>query len=475
MIFCLFMSLNWCRIDPSKRRRVKHLTGVELERKRARDRHAQHARRQKLAHYIEELEERVARHEETRIQARQRNQELETTLSQLRAECATQLSAKGTSANERVPVQEGRVVTNTTAQTHGSAVIRTANLLDRHTSSAHESSSHSHFPSLGNSTPQSHFLLPSRSYITTTAPLPTSLTQSVYPGMHALAATVHSQASPGIEIYHGPSVSSPGNQPISTPLVNPNSTSLPSAARTPSVRSEPLFTFPSSCWQNQPSVYAWQIPVKLSTPNNPVDEIVLGLIQAQRHLARTSNITGEALTGPIMPDLNVLFGRVSPDRAHPLPAMLSSMFHELSSTVANFHDRVGGFLATYRLYQWMIDPTKTTYERLFDWQAPRPSQLIRSHQPWMDTPAWGKFKDMIIENQETYDTFEFQYDYLSGILLEWPFEPMDAVCMDKERMIPSPLLEKQLSIQSNIYMSKAFAKKYPEFAGVCRFEELGDE
>jgi len=59
----------------------------------------------------------------------------------------------------------------------------------------------------------------------------------------------------------------------------------------------PTFTN-TTCWQQQPSIYAWQISTKLKAPVTLVDQLMFSVINSQRHLHITSDVTGEKLIGP---------------------------------------------------------------------------------------------------------------------------------------------------------------------------------
>ena len=90
----------------------------------------------------------------------------------------------------------------------------------------------------------------------------------------------------------------------------------------------------------------------------------------------------------------------------------------------------------------------------------------------MDLPPWGKFRDMVIENQDRYDNVEFQNDYASNLSVNFPHDPMKALIFNEGQIFVSPMLDRHLSDISNMSMKKPFADKYPEFRDVCRFDEV---
>jgi hypothetical protein len=233
--------------------------------------------------------------------------------------------------------------------------------------------------------------------------------------------------------------------------------------------------FNSTCWQNQPSVYAWQISTKLKAPSTYVDQLMIAVIHSQRHLAMTADLTGDELLGPSFPSVHMLFNQPGP--IDQKPSNMTDVMAKYSAVLANrgfalIPEKLASFMCMYRFVQWQISPNHQTYQTLHEWQAPRPSQLMISHPAWMDLPPWGKFRDKVIENQERYDNVEFQNDYATNLSVNFPHDPMKALIFEAGQILISPVLDKHLSDITNMSMKKPFADKYPEFRDVCRFDEV---
>lgn len=232
----------------------------------------------------------------------------------------------------------------------------------------------------------------------------------------------------------------------------------------------------TTCWQQQPSIYAWQISTKLKAPVTLVDQLMFGVIHSQRHLALHSDATGEDLLGPSFPPVHILFNHQPPVITKP-PSNIAEVMNRYSEVLSNrgfalIPEKLASFMCMYRFVQWQISPTYQTYQKLHDWQAPRPSQLVIPHPAWMDLPPWGKVREMMIENQDRYDNPEFQNDYASNLSVNFPHDPMKALIFEDGQIMVSPLMERHLSDINNMSMKKPFADKYPEFRDACRFEEV---
>ncbi|KAG9237088.1 hypothetical protein BJ875DRAFT_438755 [Amylocarpus encephaloides] len=232
----------------------------------------------------------------------------------------------------------------------------------------------------------------------------------------------------------------------------------------------------SSCWQAQPSVYAWQFSTKLKAPITLVDQLMFSVIHSQRHLSLHSDTSGEDLLGPFFPPVHLIFNQPGPATTKP-PSNLTEVMNRYSEVLSRrgfdlIPEKLASFMCMYRFVQWQISPTYQTYQKLHAWQAPHASQLKIPHPAWMDLPPWGKFRQMVIENQDRYDIPEFQNDYASNLSVNFPHDPILALVFDDGQIKVSPLMETHLSDVGNMSMKKPFVDKYPEFREFCRFEEI---
>jgi hypothetical protein len=110
----------------------------------------------------------------------------------------------------------------------------------------------------------------------------------------------------------------------------------------------------STCWQSQPSVYAWQISTKLKPPITQVDHLMLSVIHSQRHLAITSGLSGEDLVGPDFPSVQALFDQPGPSKP---PTSLTEVMARYAQVLSNrgfalIPEKLGSFMCMYRFVQW---------------------------------------------------------------------------------------------------------------------------
>jgi Domain of unknown function (DUF3425) len=238
------------------------------------------------------------------------------------------------------------------------------------------------------------------------------------------------------------------------------------------ISSQPAYN--TTCWQSQPSIYAWQISTKLKAPTTLVDHLMFDVLESHRHLTMSAKLTSKDLVAPSFPPVHLLFDQPGPPEKK--PSTLTEVMARYAAVLSRrgfqlIPEKLASFMCMYRFVQWQISPSNESYQALHYWQAPRPSQLEIPHPAWMDLPPWGEFRDKIIENQDKYDNAEFQNLYAMNLNVNFPHDPMEALIFKDGKIMVSPTLDRHWRDISNISMKKPFADRYPEFRDVCRFDE----
>lgn len=450
------------------KRSVAHLSKAQLARKRANDREAQRNIRQRTKEHIETLEKKVRELEEGRREVSveriiKRNQELESEVERLRSQLNLQEIV------QPLPTPSRELQEELLLQPKVEWMPEPSNIWSNHVSpieSPHDS-------------PFAEQPYP-----------PTS--QPVYPVHHSIGGYVPEQSP---EALFAPSDVLLWEEPI----INSSNQTSPEEAKAIQAWAplqEPsrflhleqtgfadVMTPPpqylTTCWQAQPSTYAWQICTKLKAPGSLLDQLMFSIIHSQRHIAITSASTtadiprSEAM-GPSFPSVHVLFNQTSP--AYKSSTSMEETMNRYANLLSkrgflSIPERLASFMCMYRFIQWQICPSQITYSSLHEWQAPRPSQLMIPHPAWMDLPPWGRFRDKIINDQDRYDNMEFQNTYAQNLCVNWPFDPMKALVFENGAIRISEEMDKHVSDLGNISMKKEFIDKYPEFKDVCRFDE----
>ncbi len=457
------------------KRSVTHLSKAQLARKRANDREAQRNIRQRTKEHIENLEKKVKELEErgrssSMERVLKRNKELEAEIKELRLQIASQQAS--VIPSQIPPELAGELLTQ--PKVNSDWIPEQAG--------AWPGAVPSHIPALNphpgspaaNSMPPSTYMNDTQIYSTTPAPIGYEHDEIPQPLYTPNAIPIwDDEALYGQQAQHSLSKPNPTWTPFHPAFNQPSRFADLQPSGFTDLVNNPSFTN-TTCWQSQPSVYAWQISTKLKAPVTHIDQLMFSVIHSQRHLAMTSDLTGEDILGPDFPSVHILFNQPVPAKPPSTLTELMARYSAVLSTrgFAMIPEKLASFMCMYRFVQWQIQPTFETFKALHKWQAPRPCQLAIPHPAWMDLPPWGTFRDKIIQNQERYENIEFQHDYVSNLNVNFPYDPMKALIFENGQIMVSKLLERHISDIGNMSMKKPFADKYPEFRNVCPFDEV---
>lgn len=374
---------------PASARGVANLTPEQLARKRANDREAQRAIRERTRNTIEHLEARIKE-----LESQQPFQEMQSALRTRDAIVAE---------NEELKRRLQNIIVLAQYQSggHGLNGIQSSHAASRRTLSL------TSCPDLALATSQQ-------------APLPMPQTPLQSDGQDNQQQQQYSHAYPQRE------GSSPalGQHNLHPDLRNLHAgqvptahmSGLPNGANTSprqTRRQKPVTELPE--WQRLPSH---------ANPSNPIDTALIGLIQSRR-AALQSGEAVQSVLGPPLPNFVGLMTTPRPDNQHPLVSGISLLISEQMST-SDLPNRVAMMYMTYFLLQWIISPSQEMYERLPIWLRPTRVQQERQHSIWIDLMPWPQLRDKALSNSQSYP-FTFFYNFTSQLSLNFPYD--DSLCL----------------------------------------------
>ncbi|ERF73879.1 hypothetical protein EPUS_05891 [Endocarpon pusillum Z07020] len=218
------------------------------------------------------------------------------------------------------------------------------------------------------------------------------------------------------------------------------------------------------------AIAPWAAPCRNVEPTCTLDSFLLGFLQSKRNEA-AQGVPAQRLVGPSYPSVSSL---LNPQiESHPL----SKVFTDILSTFPTIDalpQQIAVLYIMFLIMRWQIYPTQENYERLPDWMTPRPSQLFTPHPAWIDYLPWPKMRDKLVECYHDYAFEDFTLPYTTTLSLNWPYEPTDALLQsDSEELMINPVFERHLRNLSNWSLGPAFARAHPALADVARIK--GDD
>ncbi|KAB5582684.1 BZIP transcription factor [Coniochaeta sp. 2T2.1] len=255
-------------------------------------------------------------------------------------------------------------------------------------------------------------------------------------------------------------------------------------------------TLPSSSSYSPPdTTYAgFSAPVKNCPPTCPLDSLLLDFLH-ERHQRAAEGLSAQEIIGPRYPSVSSLLNPSVSRYSHPLSKVFTDILQTFPDLSA-LPERVAVLYIMFLIMRWQISPTRENYDRLPDWATPRPSQLFTPHPAWMDHLPFPRMREKLVRDyygpQPTNsttggggggtsssphsgsggidpsggDNFPFEnffIPYTTTLCLNWPYEAIDVLLQspDTEELMVNPVFERHLRRLENWTLGDAFAKAFP--------------
>ncbi|KAL5386828.1 hypothetical protein DPSP01_003847 [Paraphaeosphaeria sporulosa] len=179
----------------------------------------------------------------------------------------------------------------------------------------------------------------------------------------------------------------------------------------------------------------------LTLPRNvpttcPLDAILLDfLTDRQGRAAQGDHI--KTIVGPMYPNFTPI---VHPERnvdAHPLSKLFTDILRTFPD-ICGLPEQVAIVYIMFLVMRWQIEPSAENYDRLPDWVTPRASQLFVPHPVWNDHLPWPKLRDRLINSPTPVPFDAFFIPFTTTVSLNWPYEPRDCL-LPASKLHPSSL------------------------------------
>ncbi|KAH8593203.1 hypothetical protein B0O99DRAFT_627495 [Bisporella sp. PMI_857] len=251
----------------------------------------------------------------------------------------------------------------------------------------------------------------------------------------------------------------------------------PANRRSNSVSSSSPYTNNSTTNQIPPGgLTGHSAPIKNSPPTCPLDSLLLDFLH-ERQSSASSGASPSTLVGPAYPSVSSLLNPSKSASSHPL----SKVFTDILATfpdLSTLPEKVAVLYIMFLLMRWQISPTPANYDRLPSWMTPRPSQIFTPHPAWIDHLPFPKMRDRLVANYNPRDYLfdNFFIPFTTTLSLNWEYEPTDCLLSSSEsdELMINPVFERHLRRLENWSLGSAFAKAFPALRDTCRIKVDGD-
>ncbi|KAJ9637692.1 hypothetical protein H2199_007182 [Coniosporium tulheliwenetii] len=157
----------------------------------------------------------------------------------------------------------------------------------------------------------------------------------------------------------------------------------------------------------------------------PLDNLLIDFL-AERHARAAEGASSKALIGPLYPNFSALLYPSGNVPSHPLSKVMTDILRTFPD-VDSLPEQVAIVFIMFLIMRWQVEPTPENYDRLPDWITPRPSQLFTPHPAWVDHIPWPRLRDRMVHAHDAIPFDAFFIPYTTTLSLNWPYAARDVL------------------------------------------------
>ncbi|KAI9754605.1 MAG: hypothetical protein M4579_004634 [Chaenotheca gracillima] len=222
-----------------------------------------------------------------------------------------------------------------------------------------------------------------------------------------------------------------------------------------------------------PEWAAHATPVRNIGPTCPLDILLLDFLSERRTLA-ANGISEQDLIGPRYPSITALMYPERSHQSHPTSKVFTDILSKFPD-LSTLPEQIAVLYVMFLVMRWEISPTQENYDRLPDWVTPRASQLFTPHPAWIDHLPWPRMRDTLVREHPSYPFDEFFIPFTTTVSLNWPYNPTDTLISSSEsdEVTINPVFERHLRNLNNWSLGPAFANAHPKLVDSVRIQPTG--
>lgn len=203
-------------------------------------------------------------------------------------------------------------------------------------------------------------------------------------------------------------------------------------------------------------------PIRNTAPTCPLDNILLDFLRHRQREA-AQGVPKQRLVGPAYPSVSSLLNPEKGACSHPVSKVFTDILRAFPD-IAGLPEQVAVLYVMFLLMRWQIYSTQENYDRLPDWVKPQPSQLFTSHPAWIDYLPWPRMRDHLVANYQNYPFDNWFVPFTRTLRVNWPYEATDCLLStgDADNLIINPVFERHLRNLDNWSLGPAFAETFPQ-------------
>ncbi|KAK3110393.1 hypothetical protein LTR53_015361 [Teratosphaeriaceae sp. CCFEE 6253] len=212
-------------------------------------------------------------------------------------------------------------------------------------------------------------------------------------------------------------------------------------------------------------------PLYARLPNNtppvaPLDNLLSDFIATRRQQLKAGASMQEIL-GPEYPSFIALHDLNSPARknCHPTSALLIDILSKFPD-IETLPEKVAVLYIMFLVMRWSICPCEACYERLPTWARPVDAQIDLPHATWIDNLPWPFMRRQLASASTPVNFDEFFVPYTTTLSLNWPYSTsqvlISSLTEDGSGVKLNPLFEMHLRVLDHWSLGVDFQRAFPD-------------
>ncbi|KAI1323828.1 hypothetical protein F5Y16DRAFT_382690 [Xylariaceae sp. FL0255] len=215
------------------------------------------------------------------------------------------------------------------------------------------------------------------------------------------------------------------------------------------------------------AVWGFKGPFLHLEPSCPLDQLILDFLYERRQRA-IEGVSAQEIVGPRYPSVSSLLNPQNSIYSHPV----SRVFTDILATFPDIYrlpEKVAMLYIMFLITRWMISPTQENRDLLPSLAQPVAEQFSTPHPAWMDHLPFPLMRSRIIQkwSHSPIVFTEFFIHYNKSLSLNWPYEECDVLLRsaDGNEVFINPVFERHLFTQENWTLGESFDRAFPYLRG----------
>ncbi|KAK5198627.1 hypothetical protein LTR92_001098 [Exophiala xenobiotica] len=213
----------------------------------------------------------------------------------------------------------------------------------------------------------------------------------------------------------------------------------------------------------------WTALPKNLPPTCPLDGLLVNFLRSRQN-ENTNN--PDSLLNPAYPSVSSLLNPSGGHRLDPLSQLMTDIISKFPN-ISELPDQAATLFVMFVLMRWEINPTQENYEHIPEFMRPTPAQVVTPHPAWIDHVPWPHMRDRLVASYHDYPFQNWFIPFTSDLSVNWPYEAVDCLLATSEKAEPvmNPVFERHIRRLENWSVGPVFAETFPGLVESTRVQK----